>query len=31
MTLEDIEKNLRDGIKGINGVGAFGKKKIIVI
>lgn len=31
ITINDIEKNLRDGIKGINGVGAFGKKKIIVI
>ena len=31
ITINDIEKNLRDGIKGINGIGAFGKKKMIVI
>ena len=31
ITINDIEKNLRDGIKGINGIGAIGKKKIIVI
>ena len=31
ITINDIEKNLRDGIKGINGIGAIGKKKTIVI
>ena len=31
ITINDIEKNLRDGIKGVNGVGAMGKKKLIVI
>ena len=31
ITINDIEKNLRDGINGINGIGAMGKKKIIVI
>ena len=31
ITINDIEKNLRDGIKGVNGIGAIGKKKIIVI
>lgn len=31
ITINDIEKNLRDGIKGINGIGAIGKKKMIVI
>ena len=27
ITINDIEKNLRDGVKGINGIGAMGKKK----
>ena len=31
ITINDIENNLRDGIKGINGIGAMGKKKMIVI
>ena len=31
ITINDIEKLLRDGIKGINGIGAMGKKKLIVI
>lgn len=31
ITIKDIEKSLRDGIKGINGIGAMGKKKTIVI
>ena len=31
ITINDIEKLLRDGIKGINGIGAMGKKKSIVI
>lgn len=31
ITIKDIEKNLRDGIKGINGIGAMGKKKMVVI
>ena len=31
VTIQDIEKDLRDGIKGVNGVGAMGKKKLIVI
>ena len=31
ITINDIEKNLRDGIKGVNGIGAMGKKKMIVI
>ncbi len=30
ITISDIEKELRDGIKGVNGIGAMGKKKIIV-
>lgn len=30
VTIRDIEKDLRDGIKGVNGIGAMGKKKIIV-
>lgn len=29
--INDIEKNLRDGIRGINGIGAIGKKKLISI
>lgn len=31
VTIQDIEKHLRDGIKGVNGIGAMGKKKLIVI
>ena len=31
VTISDIETNLRDGIKGVNGIGAIGKKKTIVI
>ena len=31
ITIKDIEENLRDGVKGINGIGAMGKKKMIVI
>ena len=31
ITIKDIEKNLRDGIKGINGIGAMGKKKMVII
>lgn len=30
VTISDIEKELRDGIKGVNGIGAMGKKRIIV-
>ena len=29
VTISDIERNLRDGIKGVNGIGAMGKKKIV--
>ena len=31
VTIKDIEEDLRDGIKGVNGVGAMGKKKLVVI
>ena len=31
IAINDVEKNLREGIKGINGIGAIGKKKTIVI
>lgn len=27
LTIRDIEDNLRDGQKGVSGIGAFGKKK----
>lgn len=27
LTIKDIENNLRDGQKGVGGIGAFGKKK----
>lgn len=27
LTIRDIEKDLRDGQKGVSGIGAFGKKK----
>lgn len=30
VTILDIEKELRDGIKGVNGIGAMGKKNIFV-
>ncbi|HBC85120.1 MAG TPA: sporulation peptidase YabG [Clostridiales bacterium] len=30
VTISDIENELRDGIKGVNGIGAIGKKKVIV-
>lgn len=30
VTISDIEKELRDGVKGVNGIGAMGKKKMIV-
>lgn len=30
VTISDIENELRDGIKGVNGIGAMGKKKVIV-
>lgn len=30
ITISDIENELRDGIKGVNGIGAMGKKKVIV-
>lgn len=29
ITISDIEKELRDGIKGVNGIGAMGKKKVL--
>ena len=31
VTIRDMEEKLRDGIKGVNGIGAMGKKKTIVI
>ncbi len=31
ITIKDIEKELRDGRRGIDGIGAKGKKKIITI
>ncbi len=31
ITIEDFEKELRDGKKGINGIGSKGKKSIIFI
>lgn len=31
VTIQDIEEKLRDGVKGVNGIGAMGKKKLIVI
>jgi len=31
VTIGDIEEKLRDGIKGVNGIGAMGKKKLVVI
>lgn len=30
VTIKDMENDLRDGIKGVNGIGAMGKKKIVV-
>lgn len=30
ITIKDVEKNLRDGVRGVNGIGALGKKKIIL-
>lgn len=30
VTISDIEKELRDGIKGVNGIGAMGKKRSFV-
>ena len=31
ITIQDIEDELRDGERGINGVGAMGKKKILLV
>ncbi len=31
ITIKDIEDELRDGVKGVNGVGAMGKKKVLEI
>ena len=31
ITIDDFESELRDGKKGIDGIGANGKKKIITI
>ena len=31
LTIKDIEDELRDGERGINGIGAMGKKKIMEI
>lgn len=31
LTIHDIEKDLRDGERGINGIGAVGKKKTLLI
>ena len=31
ITIQDIEDELRDGERGINGVGAMGKKKVLLI
>lgn len=30
ITIDDIVKDLRDGKRGINGIGAMGKKRIVV-
>ena len=29
LTIKDIEEELRDGSKGIDGIGTYGKKKIV--
>lgn len=31
LTISDIEEELRDGERGINGIGAFGKRKILTL
>lgn len=31
LTIKDIENELRDGQRGVNGIGAMGKKKIMTI
>ncbi len=31
ITIQDIEDELRDGERGINGVGAMGKKKVLLM